>query len=208
MVTVTLSVEEYCKWTKEKFKTSLTNKRKNENGCDSIWKKGERRKHKKLLNIKNINLIKICLKFFSRSSLPSGKNAKLISMTHGPSQFGLCLQRQSNLFPPLCFESYPAILNSFPRASCSLTPFHAAPFSRFNFRVQCLQEAFSDSHQLGKLYSLCTPKAPWASQYHSIFHTVYSVKTVIDCLPIYLPPSTLSSFPAGMDFIHSCIPCA
>lgn len=38
-------------------------------------------KNHKLLNIKNINLIKTCLKFFSGSLLPSGENSKLVNMT-------------------------------------------------------------------------------------------------------------------------------
>lgn len=53
-------------------------------GKESEWMwqylpKGGGKKYKKLLNIKNINLIKTCLKFFDGSLIPSGgkKNQSL-----------------------------------------------------------------------------------------------------------------------------------
>lgn len=143
-------------------------------------------KNHKVLNIKNINLIKPCLKFFSGSLLPSGENSKLVNMTWGPSHLVPIYWSRLTSFSLLRPQ------HSFPRASCSLTPFHAAPplllFSlKIEPRVQGLQEAFSASNQLGELYFLCILfKAPWASQYHSVFHTVYLVEIVEDYLFTYL----------------------
>lgn len=109
-------------------------------------------KNHKVLNIKNINLIKTCLKFFSGSLLPSGENSNLVNMTWGPS----------HLVPIYWSRLTFSLLrtqHSLPRASCSFTHFHAAPllllvFLKLEPRVQGLQEAFSASNQLGELYFL------------------------------------------------------
>lgn len=72
-------------------------------GKESEWMwqylpKGGGKKHKKLLNIKNINLIKTCLKFFNGSLIPSGgkKKSKLVNITWGPSDLVL-IYRCTNL---------------------------------------------------------------------------------------------------------------
>lgn len=111
-------------------------------------------KNHKLLNIKSINLIKTCLKFFSGSLLPSGENSKLVNMTWGPSHLVPIYWSRLTSFSLLRPQ------HSFPRTSCSFIPFHAAPllllfFLKIEPRVQGLQEAFSASNQLGELYFLC-----------------------------------------------------
>ena len=198
MVIVPLSVQEHSNWTKE---TSLINKGKNQNGCESIWKKGKGRKHKKLLNIKNTNLIKACLEFFSRSLLPSGK--KKCKSSKSTLHYGPCLQIQSNL--------------SLLSASSRTQSYQTVSLERLVSMLLLPQDSTQKTVPSGSLFWLQStgqviflmyPQAPWASQYHSLFHTVHLVEIVMDCLLINLLPSTLSFFPVRTEFIHSCFPCA
>ena len=179
---------------------SLTYKPGKENECDNIWKGV---KHKKLLNIKSINLIKSWLKFCSGSSLYSGKNSKLVSLSRGPSQSGPCLQVWT--LPSPCSKPYQGTFSSFPRAPRSLTPFHTAPLLLLSFpkiQPKCDQEAFSDCNQLGGLYFLCNSTRGFP--YHSVFHTGYFSRNCGRLSVTYLLPSIMGSFPAGMNLIHFC----
>lgn len=173
MVIVTLSVQEHSKWTKE---TSLTNKGKNQNGCESIWKKRKGKKHKKLLNIKNTNLIKACLEFFSRSLLPSGKiNAKVQKVLY----IMVLVYKSSLISHSSLLQAPPSHTKQFPESV--LFP-HTFPHC--SFKIQLRRQCLFWLQSAGQVL-LCIPKAPWASQHHSLFHTVYLAEIVIDCLLIF-----------------------
>lgn len=128
---MTLSVQEHSKQRKNS-KHHLQRIRMNV----TIFEKRGGKNHK-LLNIKNINLIKTCLKFFSGSLLPSGENSKLVNMTWGPSHLVSIYWSRLTSFLLLRPQ------HSFPRASCSFTPFHAAPLLLlFSLEIESRVQAF------------------------------------------------------------------